>query len=385
MRLFFLTIFIAFSFSVQAQQSVTGKISGKGAAVPYATVILSADSTAKTMKAYAISDDEGRFAIAEGAEDGDWLVVRCLGFEELKHQLHADRNLSLQLTEVSETIGEVVVKGKYSGMKFSNDTVLLDTKYYTTGNEQNVGEVLRKIPGMDVSATGKVSFGGRNIDKILVDGKDLLSGSGNVAISTLPPDFMAGAEVLTNYKTNSITDDLKSEETLALNIKSAKKQRINGNIDVAAGYKDKFQAKSSLLYLGEKGSLSSILSGNNTGAPVFSIEDYISSIVGLDNVLGQKSSTMRLTPDESRMLRPITSGKTHRAYSPCRVSTSHPLSFRLAAMRFTTVQPSMPAGTAQTVIIPETSPQRETRRRKTILIISQPACAKQAAYPKIRR
>lgn len=292
--------------AMNAQKQITGTVHHADQPIPYATVTLNADSTSSSViKGYATTNDKGIFTIEADASVNDWLIIRCLGYKEQKKQVSdLSKVFEIQMEEDALLLDEIKIKGNYSGIKFTNDTVSFDTKHYAVGTEENIGDVLKKIPGMEVTETGKVSYTGKNIGKVLIDGRDVMSSSGNLAINNLSADLMESAEVLLDYTDSSITNAFKKDETLALNIKTSKKKKISGYIQGAAGYDNKYQAKSSILHIGEKGSLSAILSANNVGDAVFSIEDYISNIVGIDNLLSQKKNTYKLSSEEAQMLLP---------------------------------------------------------------------------------
>lgn len=290
---------------INAQVEIRGTLYDKNQPIPYASITLNTDSVSSSIKGYAITDSNGNFTIKANVLINDWLIVRCVGYKELKKQItDISKSFVLEMEEDVLSLGEVTIKANYSGIKFSNDTVLFDTKHYATGTEENIGEVLKKIPGIEVNETGRVSYAGKNIGKILIDGKDIIPSGSNLAINNLSADLMESAEVLTNYKNNSITDSFKKDETVALNIKTSRNKNINGFLECSGGYKNKYQAKSNLLYVGDKSSFSAILSANNVGNAVFSIEDYISNIVGIDNLLSQKKKTYSLSNEEAKMLLP---------------------------------------------------------------------------------
>ncbi len=289
-----------------AQNRIRGSVHSKSEPVPYASVTAIADSTSlSAIKGYAITNDKGEFEIDAGIEASDWIVVRCLGYKEAKSKLgDTSRYFKIEMEEDEHLLNEVTVKGNYSGLRFSSDTISIDTKLYASGTEENIGEVLRKVPGMEVSESGKVSYAGRTLQKVLIDGKDILSSNKNLAIKNLPANLMESAEVLMNYKEKSITNDFENDETAALNIKTTGQHALNGSAQLSGGYLNKFQAKSALLQMSGKGSFSAMLSANNTGAGVFSIEEYINSIVGIDNLLSQNKSTYSLSSDEANLLYP---------------------------------------------------------------------------------
>lgn len=302
------SIFLITAIQYAYSQDFTGRVIDiEGNAISYATVLISAD-TLQTMqpKAYGTTDHNGDFYIkAKNIIATDWVIIRCLGYKE---QLHRYETLccptTITLNEDYQNLDEVVVRAQYSGVKFANDTVKYDTNHFRTGNETNIGEVLNRMPGIDVSSSGKVSYAGKNITKILVDGKDIFSTGNNLLINTLSADAMSGAEVLTNYHDGSIFEPYQTNETLALNIRTNNDKRISGNIDALGGLFNKFSAKSTLLSITEKISTSTLVSCNNIGVPVFSIEDYISTTVGLDNILTNNSNSITLSQEEADMLMP---------------------------------------------------------------------------------
>ena len=58
-------------------------------------------------------------------------------------------------------VGRGRVKGNYSGIKTKGDSVIFDVNHFKTGAEENVSDVLRRLPyGMEVSETGKVKYEG---------------------------------------------------------------------------------------------------------------------------------------------------------------------------------------------------------------------------------
>ena len=72
------------------------------------------------------------------------------------------------------------MKSNFYGVSVSGDTVKFKTDYFKDGTEETAGELLNKIPDMEVSENGNVSYAGKPVDKVLMDGKDVFSsGSGD--------------------------------------------------------------------------------------------------------------------------------------------------------------------------------------------------------------
>lgn len=292
-----------FSF---AQERVSGKVvDDNGKPIAMANVMLYPDSLARqTIQTYAVTDSKGIFHLAMKPVHPAWLHVRSMGYESLvmKYDLSQSSYL-ITLHAKSQELGEVVVKGNYSGIKTKGDSVIFDVNHFKTGAEENVSDVLRRLPGMEVSETGKVKYEGKNIDKILVNGNDVMSTGSGMMLNGLPADVVSGAEILRNWNDGTLAGALRnSDQRTALNIKTSESLRFTTKLD--AGVLNKYQGKSTSLLMGKKGSLSAVLSSNNLGKEIVSLEDYIGSIIGLGGLSSGGVSQLQLSEEESAMLTP---------------------------------------------------------------------------------
>ena len=150
-------------------------VNDKGQPVVMANVMLYPDSLAKQpMVAYAVTDSKGIFHLSAAPTEPAWFHVKCLGYEDgiLRYNLSKSQYLITLQSKMTD-LNEIVVKGNYSGIKTKGDSVIFDINHFKNGAEENVSDVLRRLPGMEVSETGKVKYEGKNVDKILVNGRHL--------------------------------------------------------------------------------------------------------------------------------------------------------------------------------------------------------------------
>lgn len=303
------------------QQSVLSGIVRDGQApVPYATVIFSNDSTARSVISYAVTEEDGRFTINhDNLPESCWITVRCMGYDTYRRQWHpsAGRTLDIELSENAVNLSEITVKGSMYGVSLRNDTVVYTPKAFTNGSEQSLEDVLKKMPGMTVDQSGNVSYQGKKVGKVLIDGKDIISGANAGALRTLSPDFATSVELIANYSDGGIENGFKAQETMALNIKSGKQGKLSGTLEGGGGFKEKFGMKSSLLKVKELYSFSALANANNTNEPVFSILNYINTMGGLENIGASSggAKTVSLSSDawERRILLPAENEYEHPA------------------------------------------------------------------------
>jgi len=307
--LFRLIVLLLVFVPLVADAQLRGRVTmPDGSPATYATVMLFADSNAVgTPRAYSMTDGKGKFHIKTAPSAGNWLAVRYMGYEEFKMAVGESRNdIEIKLKAKSKVLNAVKVGAKMKSVEVSGDTIKFNTEYFKTGAEDNAAEVLNKIPGMEVSDNGDVSYGGQKVDKVTIDGKDLFTSGSDGTLNTLSADALQGAEILRNAKRGSLVDDFSGRDMTTLNLKTDGRTRLNGKLAVMGGYSEKLKTENSLLLIGKKVSLSSILSANNTGDAVFSFMDYFQQIVGLENLLTWSSKGPSFSEDELAMLIPRT-------------------------------------------------------------------------------
>ena len=271
-----------------------------GVGIAYATVSLSAGSLNKEMIDYTVTDADGNWRIESTGANGKYLTFGRLGYESETVPTSLCDAVRLRLCQ--NDIDEIVVRSRSLGVKAKQDTLVYSPNSFKTGDEANLGDVIGKLHGLSVKEGGKVSFNGKDIDKILINGKDIIQSSGTAALSTLSADFAQSVELLQNYSTNNVTTSFESDNAMALDIKTDA-GGLTGSIALGGGLKNKCEMKASLLSIGADVSKSFIANANNTGEPVFSVMDYLRSF-GCISGKGGGVRTIGVSDEMSRVLMP---------------------------------------------------------------------------------
>ncbi|MBR4511445.1 MAG: carboxypeptidase-like regulatory domain-containing protein [Bacteroidales bacterium] len=293
-----LALFFAGNASAQISGTVTDK---QKKPVPYATVLLyNTDITGGTPKAYAITDNDGRFKMNTKLEKGNWAVVRCVGFKEQRKELDPKRHsFTFYLEEDIKSLKEVTVKSSFYGISVAGDTVKFSTDYFKNGTEETAGELIGKIPGVEVSEGGDVTYAGKKVDKVLLDGKEIFINNGQVLMNNLSADAVKGAELLTKYNDGSLAEEFRDGDQTALNIKTDGKGRTSGNVRMLAGITNAYDVSGNMLHTGGKWSVSANISANNLDKGVTSGASM--AFYQLDNSLSSNDFVSFSSADEDLM------------------------------------------------------------------------------------
>lgn len=134
-------------------------------------------------------------------------------------------------------------------------------------------ELVKKLPGAEVDEDGNIKINGKEVKKIMVDGKEFFGGDVKTGLKNLPVDMV---DKLKTYDKKSdlarITgiDDGEEETVLDLTVKKGMNQGWFGNVDLAGGTEDRYMGRAMINRFYDKTQFSIIGSANNVNDQGFS-------------------------------------------------------------------------------------------------------------------
>lgn len=254
--------------------------------IPSANVMLCSlpDTAAQS---FAMTDYEGRFAIVP-ATGGSWLVkVTYVGYRPqiVKVEIADTTTIHIAMKADDVMLRQIVVKGRKPGIKVRGDTIDYDFSKYVNGSEQVLGDMLRKLPGIEVDDKGQVTANGKQVDKILVNGQDFFGNHNEQVTNNLPAGYVDKIQLRRNYSEFSLLKGFDTRKGTALNvdIDSLHRGRVTGNGELWGGYRDKWRTGLNLYSFGSKVMWGVGAKYFNTGEEMMTLLDYIKLLGGVNN------------------------------------------------------------------------------------------------------
>lgn len=175
----------------KAQSSITGSVvdSVSGGGLPKATVMLIRGG--KTVK-FVRTDDNGWFSFDIQPKPGDQLQATLMGYG--KHRQPAGNGNIIQLAQKTFQLKEVKVQGPPVTQR--RDTIVYDLTNFATDRDNNLQDVLKKLPGVDVGKNGQIKYNGKAISRFTVEGLDLSKGQYNKLTENIRARDVKKAEVV---------------------------------------------------------------------------------------------------------------------------------------------------------------------------------------------
>ena len=150
---------------------------------------------------------------------------------------------------------EAVVVGHVPPVQMSEDTVVFNSAAYKVAEGSALEELVKKLPGAEVSEDGSITINGKSVSKILIDGKEFFGSDMDMAMKNIPVDMV---EKLKTYERQSdlarITgiDDGEEETVIDLSVKDDMKHGWLTNSDIAGGTESRYSAKTMVSRYTEK-------------------------------------------------------------------------------------------------------------------------------------
>jgi len=259
-----------------------------------ASVVL-LDNAQNTL-AYSFSDENGKYELEfEAPKDKSIIIeVSSLGFTKKSSTILIENksniNHSIILDSKEENLKEVVIES-YKKIKVDQDTTTIKVASFLNNTEQTVEDVLKKLPGIEVSKDGSIKAHGKHIEKLLIEGDDLFDKNYKLLSKNLDGKVLDAVQIIDAFEDNPILKKMNNSDKVALNLKLKKdKQNIwFGNITAGAGIvsENRWKEGINLGLLKKKIKLFYLADYNNSGEKASSlIQDAIisSNIFGEDRI-----------------------------------------------------------------------------------------------------
>ena len=170
-----------------------------GEATDPVNVLLQSPSR-RTMYGYTTSRADGSYTL-EWQGTADTLLVTVTGFNiapQSKRILARTQRVDFSVSHADLKIREVTVKAP--PVERRSDTLSYTVSKYADVADRSIGDVLRKMPGIEVSKAGEVKYNGKTINKFYIEGLDMLGGRYGIATNNIQAKDIARVEVYENHQ-----------------------------------------------------------------------------------------------------------------------------------------------------------------------------------------
>lgn len=181
--------------------------------------------------------DQKGFVQLSSLKNGDYiLAISSVGYDSYFKNVRIDgKNLilkTIQLKGLSIKLGDVEIRGTAAQMLVKGDTLEYNAAAFKTAENAVAEDLLKKMPGVEVSSEGTITVNGEEVKKILVDGKKFFDDDVQMATKNIPAEMIDKVQVLDDKsemaKLTGFEDD-ETERVINLTLKPNRKKGYFGN------------------------------------------------------------------------------------------------------------------------------------------------------------
>lgn len=225
------------SYSLFSQTIITGKVSDKtqNKALSNAIITVNKLNTEITV-GYGMSKPSGQYEIKSNVNaDSLTLNIKMLGYATQRLNVpNKSQTINFELEESSIELKEVKVRP--DPIKKYGDTLSYAVSAFKDKNDRVIADIIKKLPGVEVSPNGQILYQGEPINKYYIEGMDLLEGRYKLANENLNVEAVTNVEILENHQPVRMLNGVVHSEKAALNIKLKKNITTTGQMNLGAGF-----------------------------------------------------------------------------------------------------------------------------------------------------
>ena len=186
-----------------------------------------------------MTDADGTYALRIESEEPTISVgFSKLGYEQEKKTVdNKTQRLDMTMAKSATSLPEVTVSNPE--VRLRGDTVSFLLSAFAGKGDTSLKDALRKVPGVEVSQSGEISYNGKKISNFYIEGMDLMGGKYDIATSNIPASYVNAIEILNHHKDRKIDRDIFSDH-IAMNVRLKPKAKIRptGTYSASAGWGD---------------------------------------------------------------------------------------------------------------------------------------------------
>lgn len=284
----------------QNPANVNGRVkdsTGKPVAAASVTIINASGAGVHFTK----TDANGAFDCKLPASgNGLSLKVTALGYRPFIQSISSGTSPFLvTLSALPTALAGVTVKSK-TGIQTSGDTLKYRVAAFKDKNDRVIGDLIARLPGIEVDEKGMISYNGKRISNVYIDGENLLNGRYGVATNNVPVDAVEQVQVLERDQPVKVLNGYVPADNVSLNLRLSDKARATTiNTGEAGAGNNAYLFSFSNLVLQQRVKSINYLKSNNTGHNLQRETADLGATAGHGSVLPQQPHAYLSTTGEN--------------------------------------------------------------------------------------
>ena len=258
--------------SLAQERLISGKITDRDTKDPVEQVTIQLLKTDSTYVSGAISNERGLFHVNAPANGKYLLKITSVGYKPTVKRIQISEDKNLAMGNVVIGADAIMLKGAVvtamaQKVSLKEDTFVYNSAAYRTPEGSVVEELVKRLPGAEVSDDGTIKINGKEVKKILVDGKEFMTGDTKTALKNLPTsiiDKIKAYDEKSDLSKVTGIDDGEEQTVLDFGVKKGMNKGLISNIDLGVGNKSRYNMRGMGAYFNDNNRFMLFANANNT-------------------------------------------------------------------------------------------------------------------------
>ena len=258
--------------SLAQERLISGKITDRDTKDPVEQVTIQLLKTDSTYVSGAISNERGLFHVNAPANGKYLLKITSVGYKPTVKRIQISEDKNLAMGNVVIGADAIMLKGAVvtamaQKVSLKEDTFVYNSAAYRTPEGSVVEELVKRLPGAEVSDDGTIKINGKEVKKILVDGKEFMTGDTKTALKNLPAsiiDKIKAYDEKSDLSKVTGIDDGEEQTVLDFGVKKGMNKGVISNIDLGVGNKNRYNMRGMGGYFANNNRFMLFANANNT-------------------------------------------------------------------------------------------------------------------------
>src|SRR5580658_5702 len=265
--------------------SVKGRIADTSAKQMLADATVSVTPESDTTDTeYTVADKNGNFGFRNLNPGNYHLMITFEGYRHIikKFTISAATKdidfAAISMQRVSDMLQEVVIQRP--PMSIKKDTIEYNAEMFATKPNAFVEDQLKKLPGVEVDASGNITAQGETVTRVLVNGKRFFNDDPKLATRNIPPDIVERYQIFDDLDDQSKftgIDDGNRVKTLNIITKRDKRIGYFGRAIAAIGTNQDYDESFNFHRFNNDQQISALGEGNDINKQNFTSQDILGS------------------------------------------------------------------------------------------------------------
>lgn len=235
---------------------------------------------------FALTDTLGKATLKDVTKGEHLLCIEYLGYKPVYRRIFVRGNFDAKVILMQpddKVLKAASVSAVGTPMEMKGDTLVYNASSFRVMSNDNLADLLKKMPGVEVGEDGTVKVNGKEVSKITVGGRTFFLGDNKATLDNLPARIVDKVKVIDKESESAEFTGIKGdkEKVMDVELKEEYKSGWFGNAKLSGGAtasgKDDngFKERKDLLFsgsamvsaYGEKNQLTTIANGYNFMAP----------------------------------------------------------------------------------------------------------------------